>query len=953
MLILDFLLTELMIAIYSVGISIVTGVYKVAALIFKIFFTLADGTLIEKVDTQTIISNFYLIIGIVMLFVLSFSMLKGMVNPDDNKQGTSVIKSVIINFLTSSIIIVLLPSIFGFLYDFQEAFVTKYNPIGKLFGYGSLESGIESTANTIEGGAYKITNAIFTAFFNANLDECGGTNLQECQAGIYNADNNLTLSAAITNVDATGKFGVYKGFADKVESDRINFDFLLGLICGLFVCYVAISFCFDMAVRMVKLVFYQIIAPVPIFLRIAPNNSKPFDTWVKDTLSCYFEVYTRIFAFYFAVCICTKMLEADLFANLGGAGLFAKAFLMMGIVMFMKQAPKLISDVTGIKSGDMKLGIRDKFKEGGAFAAFGALGGGIGGAIAGMKYRDNQGENKWSQARGAMRGFASGAVSGFRYGTKNADMKSVGAGFKRALRNEEVRANPDSTLGGRIDARLRDYFGWETKEEELTRKNDNYINAENNKRMKVKNETGVDIGEVDDNGNVINGKVVMSADPTQDTNEVDLSKGKVEELEELKSRVIEKKSKNGLKVDQLKERQSQNESLAGSKGKIDSLAEKEMMKGKMLLKTFNESTGQYDNLTLSYASGFDQQEYNRKAKEIATTAMENGSYRLKGAYGEDLRFSCDITELNGAKSTISLEHGTLDEWEKLLKANRSKMSAADVTKLERLIDDSKDKWTTETFIRTNGVENVLQNGKELIVDGEIVTTAVNSDILEAQKNCITYTTATNLTQSQAEAFVSSHRDKMSTEDLKRVQAALDKSIKVDTKEFFIDYNGADYALNADGDIATDSSGRRLFTEKDGKVAEHADTLAAKRAIAFDIIQKGFVTVDGTRQNIAYESLLKNLKDKGIDTKSPDFKLEDYLDTAMLKALKDEGENLNRGEIASAQREIQFVQAKLDKQIKSIDRVLESGKEQQDIQKRSNAYRAARVNAKVIQDEKKK
>ena len=35
--------------------------------------------------------------------------------------------------------------------------------------------------------------------------------------------------------------------------------------------------------------------------------------------------------------------------------------------MFMRQAPKLFSDITGIDSGNMKLGLKNKLKDGGFF----------------------------------------------------------------------------------------------------------------------------------------------------------------------------------------------------------------------------------------------------------------------------------------------------------------------------------------------------------------------------------------------------------------------------------------------------------------------------------------------------------------------------------------------------------------------------------------------------------
>ena len=43
------------------------------------------------------------------------------------------------------------------------------------------------------------------------------------------------------------------------------------------------------------LVFYQLIAPLPILFRMHEKTAKIFSSWLKITATCYFEVYIRIF----------------------------------------------------------------------------------------------------------------------------------------------------------------------------------------------------------------------------------------------------------------------------------------------------------------------------------------------------------------------------------------------------------------------------------------------------------------------------------------------------------------------------------------------------------------------------------------------------------------------------------------------------------------------------------
>lgn len=483
--------------IIGAGLWIVSGIYHVAAFVFELFLILASGQLLEADDYETIITNFYIILGIIMLFVLAFSLLKGMVNPDDQKQGTSVVKKVIVNIITSSIIMAVLPSIFAFAYDFQDAVIMEQNTIGKFFGYGSATGTNtpteQSNLQKVQQGAYQIVNGVFTAFFNINGDYCseevvtaGALSKKDqivyCQENTI-GDDGESYDTISSYVDRTGSFGSYGGFAENVDDNEIDFNFLLSLIAGLLLIYVGVTYCFDMAIRLVKLVFFQLIAPIPIFFRIIPDGklSGVFGTWTKKTMSCYLEVYVRIFIFYFVIYLCNQMIQAPFLSNdiyeYGWLlASLAKAFILMGLVTFMRQAPKLFSEITGIDSGNMSLGIRDKLAAGGAFAAGAIIGGGATAltrnavnAGRNVKNKFEKGEDgKWHLKEGVRKrdiaagiagGFASTLAGGFSgtarsvkggWNAKSAgDMKATASsGATKAVTARDKRAAYKASHGG-------------------------------------------------------------------------------------------------------------------------------------------------------------------------------------------------------------------------------------------------------------------------------------------------------------------------------------------------------------------------------------------------------------------------------------------------------------------------------------------------------------------------
>ena len=63
--------------IIGICIWLVSGVYTVASWAFEVFLILASGRLIDNSSYDIIIQNFYVVLGIIMLFIISFSLLKG------------------------------------------------------------------------------------------------------------------------------------------------------------------------------------------------------------------------------------------------------------------------------------------------------------------------------------------------------------------------------------------------------------------------------------------------------------------------------------------------------------------------------------------------------------------------------------------------------------------------------------------------------------------------------------------------------------------------------------------------------------------------------------------------------------------------------------------------------------------------------------------------------------
>ena len=206
---------------------------------------------------------------------------------------------------------------------------------------------------------------------------------------------------------------------------------------------------------MVKLMFFQIIAPIPVICRVIPGGKLKdvFSDWMKKTISTYIEVFIRIAIIYLGVFMISQV--TGNFQNIPLPGLTAtqrlaaKALIIMGVVIFMRQAPKLIGDMFHLDSGSMKLGLMDKLAMGGALAAASTVGGAGGmllknGAGAIKNVRNAEGfRNKVGAAiRGlgsTVAGTASGATRGFKAGRGAKNFKDVKSSSNTAI-NEALAA---------------------------------------------------------------------------------------------------------------------------------------------------------------------------------------------------------------------------------------------------------------------------------------------------------------------------------------------------------------------------------------------------------------------------------------------------------------------------------------------------------------------------------
>ena len=400
-------------------------IYGFIPTIYNLLIEIAETTVFSEDVISLFASKIYALLGIVMLFKVSFSILTYIVDPDaflDKSKGFGkLISSVIITL----VLLVLTPWIFTQAIDLQTI-ILRDNIIGNIFSV----DGADSYSNGDAGN--KMAYETFKAFYHIDtilFPECTSgessalSDPEGCKGSIkLKGDDNDTdwtnLQDTLNYAYNTNSVSIYMNFDLlnlKSESDEYVFNYMpiVSTICGVVILLLLVIFCFDVAVRSIKLGFLNMIAPVPIISRIDPKKGKEtFDKWVKTCVSTYLDLFIRLLAIYFAVFVISQVIDLQFVSLTTGStksvDAFVKIFIILGALMFAKQFPKLLEDILGFKmDGKFTLNPMSKLRQtplvGAGVTTTAAL---AGGAYAGFKagqQANNPLRGMWQGMMGANR----------------------------------------------------------------------------------------------------------------------------------------------------------------------------------------------------------------------------------------------------------------------------------------------------------------------------------------------------------------------------------------------------------------------------------------------------------------------------------------------------------------------------------------------------------------------
>lgn len=312
-------------------------IYKLIIFCFGVFESIGSNTSLITNDSITnIFKNISLILGLFMIFRITFSFIEYIIDPDkmtDKSKGyASIIKKIII----SIILLGSVSAIFNFAYEFQDAILDDEIIPRLILGNNSLIDEIDSGS--------VISYELFNTFFRIRSD-------------LSEEEKNDHFYKIIDEELKEGNFEtIYTTINEKDDKDEYYYEFdaggLAAVVIGCLGLYIIVIFTIQVTIRLFQLTYLQIISPIPIMMYITPKGEENLKKWGRQCLTTYLDFFIRCAIMYFVIFIINNVsydktngissfwTKGDIVGNA-----YIMALLIIGLLLFAKKLPNLLKEI--------------------------------------------------------------------------------------------------------------------------------------------------------------------------------------------------------------------------------------------------------------------------------------------------------------------------------------------------------------------------------------------------------------------------------------------------------------------------------------------------------------------------------------------------------------------------------------------------------------------------------
>ena len=328
--------------------------------LYNVFMYTARAEVLSSDFVQGIYNKIGMILGLFMVFKLSFSLIQSLVDPNKFTDEKSGFAGIIKRSVIAIVLLGITPSLFRAAFDFQNLIVGTANNTDNI-----IYKIIVGTAPSKDAASFGnvIASELYFGFYKENspyvLDD--GIDIEYPEDGSVKIVSKDYQSLK-DEVNAGASFNTTIDYLSITNGGEyvIDWNGLFAIGMAAFMIFILVNYCIQVATRVIQLAYLQLIAPVPILSYISDPEGT-FKKWTKQCTTTYLDLFIRLAIIYFVITVSTQILEA--FGDQVGGILWQSTgldptntkdaatmwwvviFLIIGLLMFGKRVPELLKDL--------------------------------------------------------------------------------------------------------------------------------------------------------------------------------------------------------------------------------------------------------------------------------------------------------------------------------------------------------------------------------------------------------------------------------------------------------------------------------------------------------------------------------------------------------------------------------------------------------------------------------
>lgn len=344
-------------ALRTFSCKIATILYDWIIDLYNVFMYTARAEILSNEFIQKIYNKVGMILGIFMVFKLAFSLIQALVDPSKLTDGKNGFASIIKRSVIAIVLLGITPSLFRTAFQFQNLIAGAKNNTDNLI-YKLIVG--DAPSHSADSFGRIIASKLYFGFYKENepykLDNGIEIEYPDSGGSTVKVDNYENLVDNVTN--GTKQFSDTIDYLSITSSGHyvIDWNGLFAIGMAIAMIWILVTYCIQVATRVIQLAYLQLVAPVPILSYISDPEGA-FKNWTKQCLTTYLDLFIRLAIIYFIITVSTQILEAwddtesilyqstTISPQDTSTMFWVVIFLIIGLLMFGKRVPELLKEL--------------------------------------------------------------------------------------------------------------------------------------------------------------------------------------------------------------------------------------------------------------------------------------------------------------------------------------------------------------------------------------------------------------------------------------------------------------------------------------------------------------------------------------------------------------------------------------------------------------------------------